>query len=49
MRSPTLGVTTVRGCTSRLLLLLGAVVGAGPGLAVASSGLLKSFGCSGKR
>jgi hypothetical protein len=51
MRSPTgflvvsgVEVTaTIRGCNSRLLLLLGAVVGAGPRLAVASSGTLESF------
>jgi hypothetical protein len=46
------GVTgTVRGCSSRLLLLLDAVdvVRTGPRLAVASSGTLESFCCSGKR
>ena len=54
LRSPTdslvvsgVGVTEmVRGCTSRLLLLLGAVVGVGPRLAVAGGDTLESFGCS---
>jgi hypothetical protein len=43
------GVTgMVRGRTSQLLLLLGAVVGAGPGprLAVAGGDTLESFDCS---
>jgi hypothetical protein len=45
------GVTeTVRGPTRRLLLLLlGAVVGAEPRMAVAGGDTLESFGCSGKR
>jgi len=56
LRSPTnslvvsrVGVTgTVRGRTSRLLLLLGAVVGTGPRLAAAGGDTLESFDCSGK-
>ena len=57
LRSPTdslmvsgVGVTgPVRRRTSRLLLLLGAVVGAGPRLVVVGDDTLESFGCSGKR